>query len=75
MPQSAALVGALRAAGFAAVVSGAGPTVLVLTDKDQLEAVIDTGAAAAGADWRALGLAVDSAGAVSLGSAEGAVGR
>ena len=31
MPQSAALVAALRAAGLAAVVSGAGPSVLVLT--------------------------------------------
>jgi homoserine kinase len=32
MPQSLDLVGALRDAGYAAVVSGAGPTVLVLTD-------------------------------------------
>jgi homoserine kinase len=75
MPESAALVAALRAAGHAAVVSGAGPTVLVLTDEAQLEAVVKTGTAAVGSGWRALGLAVDSAGAVSLGSAEGAVGR
>ena len=32
MPQTAALVSALRAAGVAAVVSGAGPTVLALTE-------------------------------------------
>ena len=32
MPGTAALVGALRAAGVAAVVSGAGPTVLALTE-------------------------------------------
>lgn len=75
MPESAALVAALRARGHAAVVSGAGPTVLVLTDKAQLEAVVEAGTGAAGPGWRALGLAVDSAGAVSLGSAEGAVGR
>ena len=33
MPESLALVRSLRAAGLAAVVSGAGPTVLVLTDE------------------------------------------
>ncbi|GAA2067109.1 homoserine kinase [Catenulispora yoronensis] len=72
MPASAALIGALRAAGHAAVVSGAGPTVLVLTTKDQVQAVITTGTAAAGAGWTALDLAVDGAGAVALGTADGA---
>jgi homoserine kinase len=36
MPRSYALVTALRAAGYAAVISGAGPTVLVLGHRDQL---------------------------------------
>ena len=36
MPRSYALVTALRAAGYAAVISGAGPTVLVLGRQDQL---------------------------------------
>jgi homoserine kinase len=72
MPASAALIEALRAAGHAAVVSGAGPTVLVLTTEDQVQAVIAAGTAAAPAGWQAFGLAVDSAGAVSLSTAEGA---
>ncbi|MBW8802538.1 MAG: homoserine kinase [Catenulisporales bacterium] len=71
MAASAALIGALRAAGHAAVVSGAGPTVLVLTTKGQVETVIEAGAAAGGAGWTPLGLAVDTAGAVSLSTAEG----
>jgi homoserine kinase len=72
MPYTAALVAELRTAGHAAVVSGAGPTVLVLTTQDQVEAVIATGIKAAPAGWRALGLAVDAVGAVSLSSTEGA---
>ena len=39
MPDSLRLVRALRADGLAAVVSGAGPTVLVLTDRSQQRAV------------------------------------
>jgi homoserine kinase len=39
MPRSYALVTALRAAGYAAVISGAGPTVLVLGRRDQLAAL------------------------------------
>lgn len=39
-PVSMALVDALRAAGHAAVVSGAGPSVLVLTTRDQMDAVV-----------------------------------
>ena len=72
MPGAAALIAELRAAGYAAVVSGAGPTVLVLTTEDQVEAVIKVGTAAAPAGWRALALAVDAAGAVSLNATEGA---
>ena len=72
MPASAELIAELRAAGHAAVVSGAGPTVLVLTTEDQVQAVIAAGGKAAPAGWQALGLAVDLAGAVSLSSTEGA---
>lgn len=72
MPGSAALIGELRAAGHAAVVSGAGPTVLVLTTEDQVQTVIATGRAAAPDGWQAFGLAVDHAGAVSLNATEGA---
>ncbi|MEZ0166299.1 homoserine kinase [Kineococcus sp. LSe6-4] len=39
MPGSARLLGALRAEGLAAVVSGAGPSVLVLTDEPGVERV------------------------------------
>lgn len=41
MPESLALVDALRAAGHAAVVSGAGPSVLVLTDGSGVDRVQD----------------------------------
>jgi homoserine kinase len=72
MAASAALIAALRDAGYAAVVSGAGPTVLVLADKDQVGAVVEFGERVIGEDWRALPLAVDPAGAVNLPVAEGA---
>ena len=72
MPATAALVAGLRAAGHAAVVSGAGPTVLVLTTEDQVQTVISDGVKIAPAGWQALGLAVDDAGAVSLNPTEGA---
>ena len=72
MPASAELIAALRAAGHAAVVSGAGPTVLVLTTKDQVQAVVEAGTGFAGAGWTAFDLAVDVAGAVSLSTADGA---
>jgi len=57
MPESLDLVDSLRAAGQAAVVSGAGPTVLVLTD----EAGIDDLTARAPAGWqcRTLDVAAD----------------
>jgi homoserine kinase len=60
MPGSAGLVEKLRTAGLAAVISGAGPTVLVLA-RGQVEA--DSVLAEAPAGWRGLILPVDAAGA------------
>jgi homoserine kinase len=60
MPQTAELVAALRAAGHPAVVSGAGPTVLVLA-RGELEA--ETVAASVPEGWTALRPGVDAAGA------------
>jgi homoserine kinase len=57
MPESMELVDALRLAGVAAVISGAGPSVLALCTSRQELAVT------APAGWRLLILAVDSAGA------------
>jgi homoserine kinase len=57
MPESLALVDALRAEGHAAVVSGAGPTVLVLTDGAGVERV--KGSAPAGWHCRSLEIALD----------------
>jgi len=54
MPESAALVAALRADGVAAAISGAGPTVLALTLSDEAQAV----AALAPAGWTVLRLRV-----------------
>ena len=59
MPQTLALVRSLRADGLPAVVSGAGPSVLVFTDARDQDAV----AARAPEGWRALSLAVDRDGA------------
>jgi homoserine kinase len=61
MPESIDLITRLRAAGHAAVVSGAGPTVLVLATP---AAPIDDGAWAP-AGWQAMRLSVDSEGAVA----------
>ncbi len=58
MPESLALVGSLRERGLAAVVSGAGPTVLVLGDA---AAMPDPGAVAP-AGWRGIALEVSTAG-------------
>jgi len=64
MPETAALISALREAGFPAVVSGAGPSVLVLCDGpgDRLEAAA-LAERKSGATWRAEMLAVDFKGA------------
>ena len=59
MRQTARVVAQLRGLGLPAVVSGAGPTVLVLTQRDQVDAVL----AVAPPGWRALPLAVDLQGA------------
>jgi homoserine kinase len=63
MPQSAELLGRLRADGLAAVISGAGPTVLVLArDEDEVhraEKDVPQG-------WRAISLTVEAAGAQIL---------
>ncbi|MBP2436255.1 homoserine kinase [Microbacterium amylolyticum] len=60
MPETFALVSALRARGFAAVVSGAGPSVLVLADGPgrRLEAA-DVAEEATGGTWQSHMLAVD----------------
>jgi homoserine kinase len=59
MPASAKLVARLRAAGLAAVVSGAGPAVLTLSVGDAAKTVTEL----AGPDYRVLKLAVDRRGA------------
>ncbi|MFD5600156.1 homoserine kinase [Leucobacter sp. NPDC058333] len=63
MPETRDLIGELRSAGHAAVVSGAGPSVLVLSNGplDRLQAADFV--AAQHPDWRVLTLAVDSKGA------------
>ncbi len=76
MPATSALVRELRARGFAAVVSGAGPSVLVLADgpgKRQEAAAV---AAAVGeGDWEQLMLAVDVRGGRVSSRAEGLPSR
>jgi homoserine kinase len=59
MPESLALVDRLRDGGHAAVVSGAGPSVLVLTGRDVVAEVADL----TPEGWRALPLDVDIDGA------------
>jgi len=63
MPESLSLVRSLRAAGLAAIVSGAGPTVLVLTVGDA-ESLVDR----CPAGWSAYPLAVDHAGVRTVAS-------
>ncbi|WP_169581538.1 homoserine kinase [Microbacterium thalassium] len=72
MPETDKLVRALRAAGFAAVVSGAGPSVLVLADGPgrRLEAAA-LAASATDTPWEALMLAVDFKGGTVREYAEG----
>lgn len=73
MPESLALVGALRARGVAAVVSGAGPTVLALARRTSgpeglpttdADAAIAAAFGGVMAGWRVLPLPVDGDGAV-----------
>ncbi|WP_433676740.1 homoserine kinase [Microbacterium gorillae] len=64
MPATIELVRALRAEGFPAVVSGAGPSVLVLADGPGARAAaVDLAADIPGATWDARMLAVDFKGA------------
>ncbi len=64
MPETSALIAMLRAEGLAAVVSGAGPSVLVLAnDPAQPQRAVELVAAASDSPWRALMLAVDFKGA------------
>jgi homoserine kinase len=62
MPQTLALVNRLRAEGVPAVVSGAGPTVLALTDAGAADKV----SRFVGEDWAANRLDLDTAGASVL---------
>jgi homoserine kinase len=73
MPETDSLVRTLRAAGFAAVVSGAGPSVLVLADGPgrRLDALAVAEAHTSGS-WQPLMLAVDFLGGPVKPSAEGA---
>jgi homoserine kinase len=68
MPATAALVARLREAGIAAVVSGAGPAVLALTDAGGQPGAADVAEVAAGAGpvWEVLPLTVDAEGACLL---------
>ncbi len=64
MPETNALITTLRAAGYAAVVSGAGPSILVLcSDPSQRQAAIELAASAQDTPWQPLMLAVDIKGA------------
>ncbi len=62
MPDSARLLRRLRAAGLPAVVSGAGPSLLVLAQAGE-QALVTALAGQDGAPWTVLALGVDSAGA------------
>jgi len=62
MPQTLHLVHALRRQGIAAVVSGAGPSVLALATTDLQDVV----AAEAGSDWRVAVVDIDGGGAQVL---------
>lgn len=67
MPETADLLGRLRKAGLASVVSGAGPGVLVLTVADEspgqeVPEVVDSIAREAGITWRVIPLDIDRQG-------------
>ncbi|MFT4214493.1 MAG: homoserine kinase [Microbacterium sp.] len=73
MPATDELVQALRARGFAAVVSGAGPSVLVLADgPGRRMAAADVARSATDTPWEPLMLAVDVKGATVREHTEGA---
>jgi len=65
MPETASLLGALRRAGAAAVVSGAGPAVLVLSFDGQWPSAdaVDSIARETGIAWRVIPLHIDQQGA------------
>jgi homoserine kinase len=65
MPETASLLGALRRAGAAAVVSGAGPTVLVLSFDGQGPSAdaVDSIARETGIAWHVIPLHIDQQGA------------
>ncbi|GEA83332.1 homoserine kinase [Cellulomonas gelida] len=71
MPDSLALVDALRARGVAAVVSGAGPTVLALARRLEDASAPGAGAAAGADDERARGTDADAAIAEAFGGVLG----
>ncbi|MCR2813489.1 MULTISPECIES: homoserine kinase [Microbacterium] len=72
MPETDRLVRALRAEGFAAVVSGAGPSVLVLADgPGQRLVAAEVAAAVADTPWEPLMLAVDVKGGTVRDQTEG----
>ncbi len=64
MPETSSLIAMLRAEGLAAVVSGAGPSLLVLANNPaQRQRAVELVAESSDAPWRALMLAVDFKGA------------
>lgn len=75
MPRTRDMVAALRGAGYAAVVSGAGPSILVLCESPAERMAAAETAARHDSEWRALMLAVDLMGAtvVSIPESEGTV--
>jgi homoserine kinase len=69
MPQTAALLAAVRAAGGAAVVSGAGPSLLVLGVDEEPAVAVGAALASCGAEvglWKVLTPAVDTQGTVLI---------
>ncbi|MFL6096151.1 MAG: homoserine kinase [Blastococcus sp.] len=75
MPESIDLVDRLRADGYAAVVSGAGPSVLVLAVSPDATAVGSRLAPFTPPGWALLGLEVDTAGAEVLAGTPGVSSR
>jgi homoserine kinase len=72
MPETWALLQQLRAAGHAAVVSGAGPSLLVFTRTDEMADDVSTVTGLTPNGWRCLPLQVDGHGA-SVSATDGAV--